>query len=65
MPPDFVVCPVCKQRLGVQDYVVVGTTLVCANCETNLRIERYRPLKVAVVPVEDTYNKDYRPESYG
>jgi len=65
LAPELVTCPVCKQRLAIQEYIAVGGTLVCANCETNLRIERRRPLRVAVVPVEATFNSDSRPESYG
>lgn len=58
-------CPVCKQKLAVQAYVIVGTELVCANCETNLRITKRRPLRVEQIPIEETYNVDSRPESYG
>jgi hypothetical protein len=43
----------------------VGNEVVCNNCETNLRVEKRRPLRLAVVPVEETYNADMRPESYG
>jgi hypothetical protein len=39
--------------------------VVCANCETNLRIQQRRPLKLVQIPIEDTYNVDSRPESYG
>jgi alpha-aminoadipate/glutamate carrier protein LysW len=63
--PEFATCPVCKQRLALQDYVVVGTEVVCANCETNLRVENRRPLRLAPIPIEETFNSDSRPESYG
>lgn len=62
---EFVVCPVCKQMLGLQDYMLIGTAVVCVNCETNLRVEKRKPLRVARVPVEETFNSDDRPESYG
>jgi uncharacterized protein YbaR (Trm112 family) len=63
----FVACPVCKQKLAVIDYVTVGAEVVCANpqCLTTLRVESQRPLRVAVVPAEQTFNADSRPESYG
>lgn len=51
--------------LGLQDYLAVGSEMVCANCESNLRIERRRPLRVLLVPLEETFNADSRPESYG
>lgn len=62
---EVISCPVCKQKLAVQAYVLVGTELVCANCETNLRITKRRPLRVEQIPIEETYNVDSRPESYG
>lgn len=67
MPPEFVRCPVCKQKLAIQDYVTVGSDVVCANpeCLTSLRIVSRRPLRVEVVPIEETFNADDRPESYG
>lgn len=65
MAVEFVVCPVCKQRLGLINYLAVGSEVVCANCETNLRIEQRNPLKVTPIPVEDTFNVNDRPESYG
>ena len=65
MPPEFAVCPVCKQKLAIQDYVVVGTEVVCNNCESNLRIENRRPLRIVLVPIQETFNADSRPESYG
>jgi alpha-aminoadipate carrier protein LysW len=51
--------------LAIQEYTTVGSEVVCANCESNLRIERRRPLRVVVVPVEETFDADSRPESYG
>ena len=62
---EVISCPVCQQKLAVQAYVLVGTELVCANCETNLRITKRRPLRVEQIPIEETYNVDSRPESYG
>jgi len=62
---EFATCPVCKQKLALQDYVAVGAEVVCANCETNLRVENRRPLRLVQIPVTDTFNADSRPESYG
>lgn len=61
---EFVVCPVCRQRLGVFDYMTVGCEVVCANCETTLHVKSRRPLRVERVPDATTYNADSRPESY-
>jgi alpha-aminoadipate/glutamate carrier protein LysW len=63
--PVFATCPVCKQKLALQEYVVVGSELVCANCETNLRVEKRNPLRLVQMPVEETFNARSRPESYG
>jgi uncharacterized protein YbaR (Trm112 family) len=65
MALEFVACPVCKQRLAIYDYMTVGSEVVCDNCETTLRIEKRRPLRVEPLPVEATFNVDSRPESYG
>jgi hypothetical protein len=67
MSIQFTVCPVCKQKLGVMDYVEQGTLLVCANpeCDTSLRLVARRPLRVEVVPEQETYAVEFRPESYG
>ena len=65
MPIEFATCPICKQRLGLQEYVVVGAEVVCANCESNLRVESRHPLRLVLIPVEETFNQDSRPESYG
>lgn len=65
MAIEFVACPVCKQRLGLINYLSVGTEVVCANCETNLRIEQRNPLKIKPIPVKETFNANDRPESYG
>ena len=68
MAPVFATCPVCKQKLALQDYMaLVGVEVVCANakCETNLRVESSRPLRLTLVPVEETFNASSRPESYG
>jgi len=65
--PVFATCPVCKQRLALQEYVVVGSKVVCANpnCETNLRVEQQNPLRLVQITVEETFNASSRPESYG
>ncbi len=67
MAPEIVTCPVCKQKLLIQDYVTVGSEMVCANknCESTLRIESRRPLRVKLVPYTATLDPDSRPESYG
>ena len=66
MAPVFATCPACKQKLALQDYMaLVGAEVVCNNCETNLRVESGRPLRLAVVPINETHNADMRPESYG
>jgi hypothetical protein len=67
MGVEIVRCPACKQKLGLQDYVAVGTLLVCANvaCGSDLRVVARRPLKVERVPQSATYSSDSRPESYG
>jgi uncharacterized protein YbaR (Trm112 family) len=67
MAVELVKCPVCKQKLAVYDYIVLGSLLVCANpsCDTSLRVMQRKPLKVEEVPESDTYTVDYRPESYG
>lgn len=63
----FVKCPVCKQKLALADYISAGTLLVCANpnCDTSLRVTSLRPARVEAVPEPETYNPEYRPESYG
>jgi lysine biosynthesis protein LysW len=67
MGVEIVRCPACKQRLGLQSYVVVGALLACANetCAANLRVVSLHPLRVEQVPESATYSVDYRPESYG
>ena len=65
MAPVFATCPVCKQKLALQEYVVVGSEVVCANCETNLRVEKRNPLRLVQIPIQETFNASSRPESYG
>ena len=66
MSPFFATCPVCKQKLAFQDYMVlVGVEVVCNNCETNLRVEKVKPFRLTQVAVAETYNASSRPESYG
>ncbi len=62
---ELVTCPVCKQKLLIYDYMTVGSEVVCANCETTLRIEGRRPLRVVRLTYEETLDADGRPESYG
>jgi hypothetical protein len=56
---------VCKQKLALQEYVIVGSEVVCSNCETSLRIEKHNPLRLAQIPIQETFNASSRPESYG
>jgi hypothetical protein len=65
MAPELVTCPVCKQKLLIQDYVTLGSEMVCNNCESVLQIESRRPLRVKLIPYAATLNSDSRPESYG
>lgn len=67
MGVTFVVCPTCKQKLAVHTYVVAGSHIVCANpkCNTSLRIVQQKPIKVELVPIEQTFNPFNRPEAYG
>jgi alpha-aminoadipate/glutamate carrier protein LysW len=67
MAVEIVRCPLCKQKLGLQDYVAVGALLACANiaCGADLRVTSRHPLRVEQVPQKATYSVDYRPESYG
>lgn len=62
---EIVVCPSCKQKLALQEYVIAGVEVVCAECETALRIEQRHPVRVTVVPYKQTLDADSRPESYG
>lgn len=66
MGPEMIVCPACKQqKLMVQDYIIVGSEMVCNKCEATLRVTQREPLRVEVVPYTATLNPDSRPESYG
>jgi alpha-aminoadipate/glutamate carrier protein LysW len=65
MALEFAACPVCKRKQAFQSYVVVGSEVVCVNCETNLRVEKRSPLRLVQIPVEETFNSSSRPESYG
>jgi hypothetical protein len=49
----------------IQDYVTIGSEMVCNNCESTLRIESRRPLRVKLIPYAATLDPDSRPESYG
>lgn len=67
MAVEFVQCPECKQKLAVQGYVVVGSSIVCANpkCNTSLRVVNRNPIKTERLTQQETFNADSRPESYG
>lgn len=67
MAVEFVKCPTCKQKLAILPYMNTGTLVVCANlrCGTSLRINGRRPMRVESVPEPETYEVEYRPESYG
>ncbi len=65
MALEFATCPVCKQKLAIQEYMIIGSQVVCANCETNLRVDQRRPLRLVQIPIEETFNVNDRPESYG
>ncbi len=67
MSVEFITCPACRQKLALQDYVLKGNDVVCANakCLTTLHIDQRSPLRVSVVPIAKTRNADARPESYG
>lgn len=67
MSVEFVRCPKCGQKLALQEYVLLGTLVVCANqhCLSNLEVESRKPLRVKLVPIERTFHPDYRPESHG
>jgi len=65
LAPEFATCPVCKQKLAIQDYMLVGSQVVCSNCETNLRVDKRRPLRLVQIPIQETFNVNDRPESYG
>lgn len=58
-------CPVCHRKLAVQSHVVNGTSVVCVDCRTTLKVVSTTPLKFEKVDVSKTYNVDSRPESYG
>jgi uncharacterized protein YbaR (Trm112 family) len=67
MAVEFVVCPQCGQKLAVQAHVVAGSSIVCANpqCNTSLRVLGRKPIKVERLRIQETFNADHRPESYG
>ena len=67
MSVEFIKCPACGQRLALQEYVLQGNEVVCANprCLTTLRVDQRKPLRMSIVPAEQTRNPDSRPESYG
>ena len=66
MPLEFAKCPVCGRKLALQEYMAwLASEVVCANCETNLRVESATRCASAQVPVEETFNASSRPESYG
>lgn len=65
MHAEIAPCPVCRRRLAVQSHVVKGTSVVCVDCRTTLKVVSITPLKFEKVDVAKTYNVDSRPESYG
>lgn len=67
MPLEFIACPACRQKLALQEYVLQGNEVVCANpkCLTTLHVDQRSPLRVSVVPEAKTRNASSRPESYG
>ncbi|ACL25762.1 MAG: hypothetical protein KatS3mg055_0414 [Chloroflexus sp.] len=67
MSVEIVKCPSCKQKLAIFPYVPVGGLVVCANrnCGADLRLVSRKPARVELVPQQETYTVDYRPESYG
>jgi len=58
-------CPVCRRRLAVQSHVIKGTSVVCVDCRSTLRVVSITPLKLEKVDATTTYTVDSRPESYG
>ncbi len=64
---EIISCPVCKQRLALQGYIVIGTRIVCANpsCNTTLRVTGRNPARVEQLTEAETRNADSSPESYG
>lgn len=64
---DIIKCPVCKQKLALQEYITEGTLVVCGNkaCLSSLRVSGRRPLRVEAISKAETRSVDYRPESYG
>lgn len=57
-------CPVCKQKLMLTFTMLVGSLVVCPQCDTDLRITSRNPDRVEAVPEEETLNADGKPESY-
>jgi alpha-aminoadipate carrier protein LysW len=66
MTVEIVKCPVCGQSLALSSYLSADTVVVCADCETNLKIRIDRKgLQVQQIPVSETLTASARPESYG
>jgi alpha-aminoadipate/glutamate carrier protein LysW len=57
-------CPVCKQKLMLTFTMLVGSLVVCPQCDTDLRIVSRDPDRVEAVPEEETLNAEGKPESY-
>lgn len=57
-------CPVCKQKLMLTFTMLVGSLVVCPQCDTDLRITSRNPDRVEAVPEEETLNAEGKPESY-
>lgn len=57
-------CPVCKQKLMLTYTMLVGSMVVCPQCDTDLRITSRNPDRVEAVPEAETLNAEGKPESY-
>lgn len=66
MAVEIVKCPVCAQPLALSVYLPADTVVVCADCETSLKIRTDRKgLQVQPMSVGETLTASARPESYG
>lgn len=60
----MIACPVCKQKLMLTYTMLVGSLVVCPQCDTDLRITNRNPDRVEAVPESETLNAEGKPESY-
>jgi recombinational DNA repair protein (RecF pathway) len=66
MSVEIVKCPVCAQPLAISMYLPADTVVVCADCETSLKIRIDRKgIHLQPIQVHDTLTASARPESYG